>query len=485
MRTNPHIIEINTKLLLNRMRNESGSHVTLDTIPDSFWAQIKDWGFDAVWMLGVWTRSVKSREIAQNHEGIKEEIRAIDPNFSAEDIIASPFAVYDYNVDPDLGGNDAILRLKEKLNSLGISLLLDFVGNHMAIDHPMTKDNPSLFVNTGKNAPPEHAKNFFFKTDGGVYIAHGKDPYFPSWTDTAQLNYFKPETREYMLKLLEHVAQFCDGVRCDMAMLSLNKIHHDLWGEFIGHEFPKEEFWTLAVDKIREQKPEFIFIAEVYWGLEWDIQELGFDYTYDKVLYDRLRFSNAESIRGHLNAEHLFQRRSIRFTANHDEISAVDAFGREKSFAAAAIISTITGARMFHYAQLKGVKDRQPIQYLKNCLQYDDGILKFYTDLLHEVNNPEYHGGQWFLWTAHPAADSHTCQNVLVWVWSQANNVKIVMVNYSAETAVCKLNLSKMNTSNIKESFYDKPLEGNLTEILQTGVTLKPWEIKIFSLNGY
>ena len=42
-------------------------------------------------------------------------------------------------------------------------------------------------------------------------------------------------------------------------------------------------------------------MAEVYWDLEWTMQQQGFDYAYDKRLYDRLREGHPQAVRGHLH----------------------------------------------------------------------------------------------------------------------------------------------------------------------------------------
>lgn len=483
MRTNPHILEINTRLWLKRLETKHGQQFTLDTVPVSYWQDYKALGFDAIWLLGVWKTGFKSKEIAQNFPDINESIAKVYPQYSREDIAASPFSIYDYSVADDLGGDDGILKLKETLNGLGISLLLDYVGNHLAVDHPKTISNPDFFINTGTNEPPEDKKSWFFKTENGVYIAHGKDPYFPSWTDTSQLNYFNPDARRYMLDCLKQVAALCDGVRCDMAMLSLNKVHSDIWGQFLGgYPAPQDEFWKEAVSQIREIKPDFVFIAEVYWGLEWEIQEMGFDYTYDKILYDRLRYSTAENIKGHLTAEHLYQKRSIRFIANHDEEVAIKAFGREKSFAAAALISTISGARMYHLFQLCGRKAQMPIQYMADPFDEDDSVFDFYKRLLTEVNAPAYHGGQWALKDVDSADNNGEFKNVLCWVWTQSNTHKMVIINYCNCMSSCFLDVRKLNADAAEESFATHPVTGSLSEWLKNKVTLQPFEIKIITL---
>ena len=479
MRTNPHILEINTRSWLKRQETQTGRKFTLDDIPDSSLQKMKEDGFDAVWFMGVWTSSPTAQKIARANADIQNQIRAIKPDFKTEDITASPYAVYDYEVDPSLGGNDAIRRLHERLNALGINLLLDFVGNHTAIDCPAVTEHPELYINTGTQEPHTH-KDWFFTNANGVHIAHGRDPYFAPWTDTAQLNYFNPDTRAFMLKNLQKVAALCDGVRCDMAMLSLNKVQRDTWWEFIGGDMPKQEFWKQALTAVRAEHPEFIFIAEVYWGLEWDIQELGFDYTYDKTLYDRLRFSSAQDIRGHLGAEHLFQMRSIRFIANHDEEDSLKAFGREKSLAAGAIIATLPGSRLFHLYQLLGRTGRVPIQYINDDFRTDGAVEAYYRKLLHITSDPAFHGGQWMLCKVDPSGDESS-KNILSWSWKQLKTGKLIVINYSGAPAKGRVFVKNAATDLSEE------LSGGQIAVTDDmrrhgfEVALNPYEVKMFS----
>lgn len=484
MRTNPHILEINTRSWLKRLEAHLGRPVTLANVPDEYWQHAKDTGFDAIWLMGVWKLSPAAEKIARENKEIQDQIRAIKPDFKPEDITASPYAVYAYEVDDSLGGNAALAALRAKLNGMGIALLLDFVGNHTAIDSPTVNSDPDLYINTGKQAPATH-KDWFFQNAQGVYIAHGRDPYFAPWTDTAQLNYFNPKTRQFMLANLLHVADMCDGVRCDMAMLSLNKVQRDTWWEFIGGNLPKEEFWSQALTAVHEKHPEFIFIAEVYWGLEWDIQEMGFDYTYDKVLYDRLRFSTPENIKDHLGAEHLFQMRSIRFTANHDEEESLKAFGKEKSLAASTIIATLPGARMFHLFQLLGRPARMPIQYIKDDFKENKEVSDYYVKLLHIASDPAFHGGQWSLRDIAPAGmgdDSN--RNILAWQWKQRNTGKMIVINYSSAPAKGRLSMKGVYGpgSHVVEELTGEKITVT-PDMLSQGceLQLKPYESKIFT----
>jgi len=482
MRTNPHILEVNTRSWLKRLEAKHGRAFNLADVPEEFLDDAKAMGFDAVWLMGVWKQSPAGREIAQNLDEITNAVRNVVPDFDVRDITASPYAVYDYEVDEELGGNEALQKLRERMHAKGMILLLDFVGNHTAIDSPTVASDPDLYINTGTTEPHAH-KDWFFKNKNGVYIAHGRDPYFAPWTDSAQLNYFNPKTREFMISNLRRVADLCDGVRCDMAMLSLNKVHRDTWWEFIGGDLPKEEFWLQALAAVREKYPEFVFIAEVYWGLEWDIQEMGFDYTYDKVLYDRLRFSNPENIKGHLGAEHLYQMRSIRFTSNHDEEEALKAFGREKSLAASTIIATLPGARLFHLFQILGRPERLPIQYARDVFQEDEAVSHYYRKLLEIASDPAFHGGQWSLKDVAPLGDGSN-RNILAWQWKQMNTGKVIVINYSDAPAKGRLFLKGAcaGPGKLTEEFSGEHIDVT-PETLSQGYTLdlKPYESKIFT----
>ncbi len=484
MRTNPHILEINTRAWLARLEVKHGWRFALHEIPDQYWQDFKKNGFDAIWLMGVWKQSPKAKKIAREHPDIQAQIREVNPDFKTEDIVASPYAVYAYETAEDLGGNDSLKALRQKLNDMGIALLLDFVSNHTAIDCPYVSSDPDLYISTGENVPHVH-KDWFFQNENGKWIAHGRDPYFAPWTDTAQLNYFNPKTRDFMIKRLLEVADLCDGVRCDMAMLSLNKVHRDTWWEFIGGELPRTEFWSEALQAVRAKHPDFTFIAEVYWGLEWEIQEMGFDYTYDKVLYDRLRFSNSENIRGHLGAEHLFQMRSIRFTSNHDEEEALKAFGREKSLAASTIIATLPGARMVYLFQMLGRPARVPIQYIQETFEEDGQIYSYYEKLLQIASKPAFHGGQWSLTPVGPVAEEdNSHRNVLCWTWRQMNTASTVLINYSDKPVNChiKLRVAQGEGKYLLEDFSG--VEVLFSEQMQQqgfSVELKPFESKVFS----
>jgi hypothetical protein len=272
-------------------------------------------------------------------------------------------------------------------------------------------------------------------------------------------------------------------------MLMLNKVFKDTWGRYVKERAPAEEFWTEAVRKIREKKPEFILGAEVYWGLEWEIQEMGFDYTYDKILYDRLLLSNPRDIQGHLNAEHLYQKRSIRFISNHDAQSPVTALGREKSKAAAVVVGTITGCRLFTVSQLTGEKQRLPIQYVPNKCNIDQEIYSFYDTLLRIIDHPCFHGGQWMLKAVAQASEGdESYRNILSWTWTQSTTHKLVVINYSAAPARCIIRLDKFPKEEncfLKEEFTQELIAVSASEIKKNGLLLElpPYGYKVLTVD--
>ncbi len=322
LRTNPHLIEINARVFLSYMREKySSPDMTLSLIPDDEWLRFKHLGFDIIWLVGVWKISEISKEISRDEDFLRSFVKKVGEDISI--ISGSPYSIVEYKLDEFFGFEWELKALKEKLNSFGLKLFLDFVSNHMAIDSKLTEECIDCFVLGDKEDWEKNRELFCERRIGEntYYIAHGRDPNFPVWKDTIQLNYFNPKTREMMIRELEKISDLCDGVRCDMVMLSLNDIHENVWGWVLnkkGYKKPSEEFWQIAISRIKEINPSFIFLAEVYWGLEWKVQQLGFDYTYDKIFYDRLKNLGAEEVKGHLKAEKLYQKKSVRLgTSQH------------------------------------------------------------------------------------------------------------------------------------------------------------------------
>jgi len=440
-RRHPHLYEINTRLFLRRLSAKYRRNLTVATVPDEEWADLSRLGFDLVWLMGVWQRSPASRRQALLDPALRREYGQALPGWTEQDIAGSPYAVYSYRIDPSLGGPGELARLREQLQRHGLGLVLDFVPNHLATDHPWVAAHPGWFVRGQDEAVRRHP-DWFFTTGDGVYLAHGRDPYFPPWTDTAQLNFHSAEMRAALAGELRQIAALADGVRCDMAMLALNEVFGRVWGEVVnGGRRAEAEFWEEAIRPVKRMSPDFLFLAEVYWGLEGKLQELGFDFTYNKELYDRLRSSPAGAIRDYLLAAAPGLPRSAHFTENHDELRAVAAFGRERSQAAAVVTATLPGLRLFHDGQLTGRRARLPVQMVRELEEPADAdLLAFYRRLLAIVNSPAYHDGHWQPLAVNRAWEGNESrQDLLAWAWHGAAGRKIVVVNYSPRPAQGRL----------------------------------------------
>jgi glycosidase len=166
-------------------------------------------------------------------------------------------------------------RLRERLRKRGLRLMLDFVPNHTGLDHSWVEEHPEYYI---RGTDPDLARapmNYTWvkRSGGDLLLAHGRDPYFAGWPDTLQLNYGNPATQEAMIAELVKIAGQCDGVRCDMAMLVLPEVFQRTWG------IAARLFWPEATRRVREKAPGFCFMAEVYWDMEWAMQQQGFDYA--------------------------------------------------------------------------------------------------------------------------------------------------------------------------------------------------------------
>jgi len=281
----PSLYQINTRVWMTELSRELGHPATLDDIPDADLDHLAGKGFDWIWFLSVWQTGQAGQRISRSNPEWRKEFQDTLPDLRDADIPGSGFAITGYTVHKSLGGTAALARMRERLRKRGLKLMLDFVPNHTALDHPWVEEHPDYYVRGTEQELARAPANYIrLKTKGGeLILAHGRDPYFAGWPDTLQLNYGNPATQEAMIGELLKIAQQCDGVRCDMAMLVLPEVFQRTWG------IAAKPFWPEATRRVRERVPDFCFMAEVYWDLEWTMQHEGFDYAYDKRLYDRLR----------------------------------------------------------------------------------------------------------------------------------------------------------------------------------------------------
>lgn len=436
-RHNPHLYEINCRVWLRRLREKFNRKLTLRDIPDEIWRQFKHQGFDYIWLMGVWAPSNRELDIAMSLPSLQTEYSKALPTWNRSDVIGSPYAIASYELNPELGSPDDLQTVRDSLHKQGLDLILDFVPNHMALDHPWTILHPEYFVQGNEEDAKKYPELFFTVSNEAksYYLAHGKDPHFPPWSDTAQINYFNPDNWEPMITVLNNVAEVCDGVRCDVAMLLLNEVFQKTWGPLIeksGFTKPSDEFWKAAITKVKLHYPNLLLIAESYWGLNRELLKLGFDYVYDKELYDLMLYNNARDIYAYLQNDSLYQRSCVRFVENHDERRALEAFGREKSKAAAAIISTVMGMRLYHEGQFEGRTVKTPLQLSRVKSEQDDiDLIAYYEKLLRFANLPSLHNGEWILLeTRGVSPEDRSYESLLAWMW-KLEDVKIIIANYS------------------------------------------------------
>ena len=274
---------------------------------------------------------------------------------------------------------------------------------------------------------------------GGTFYAYGRDPYFPPWPDVLQLNALSPELRQAMIETLCGIAAQCDGVRCDMAMLLLNLVFERTWGDRAGQR-PPTEYWDEVIPAIKKAHPDFRFMAEAYWDLEWELQQQGFDFCYDKRLYDRLEHGNAESVRLHLVLTLPTRTICLGFLENHDEPRAATAFSPAKQQAAAVTTFTLPGARLFHEGQFEGFRAKVPVFLGEAAARTRRrSVASLLRKLLAAINTPLFRDGEWRLCERSGWPDNPSFQNLVAWSWIKNDDRCLIVINFSDGTVQARV----------------------------------------------
>lgn len=480
----PAIFEINTWVWLNEMSRQLHFPVTLANVPDSKWDELARFHVEAVWLMGVWERSPRGIEISSHHAGNLADFRQALPDFILADNVGSPYCVRRYDVDAQLGGNEGLAVAREKLARNGIRLILDFVPNHLAHDHPWVEESSGYFI-PGTSADLRNDPVTYVKIKGHI-LACGKDPYYPAWQDVLQVNAFHPGLREAMIETVTRIAGQCDGVRCDMAMLVMNDIFESTWGTRAGAR-PETDFWEVLIPAVKRSNHDFIFIAEAYWDREWALQQQGFDYCYDKRLYDRLEQGGTPGIRLHLQADIAYQSKLVRFIENHDEPRQSSAFLPGKDRAAAVIISTLPGARLYHEGQFEGRKIKLPVFLRRRQDEtVDDDLKAFYLRLLDAAGHPVFQYGSWQLCDCSGWSDNNSFENLLAWSWSDDHDFFMIVINYAPVPSQGRVRppCRGLGSGNwlLKDLLSGIAFPRNGDEIQNKGlfVSLDPWQFHFF-----
>jgi len=483
----PSLFQINTRVWLTELSRQLGRAATLDDIPDAELDRLAKMGFDWVWFLSVWQTGLAGQQVSRSNPEWRREFEETLPDLQEEDIGGSGFAITGYTVHKSLGGDAALARLRQRLAKRGLKLMLDFVPNHMAPDHPWVESHPEYFIAGTEDALSREPQNYtrVKRKKGDLILAYGRDPYFAGWPDTLQLDYSNPHLQEAMINELLKISGQCDGVRCDMAMLVLPDVFERTWGR------RPELFWPEATKKVRNQHPDFCFMAEVYWDMEWTMQQQGFDYAYDKRLYDRLHEGHARPVREHFYAGLDYQNKLARFLENHDEPRAAATFPAGVHEAAAVITFLSPGLRFFHQGQFEGRRKRISPHLVRGPVEPDNPALgKFYGRLLEVLRRPVLREGRWQLLECLPAWEGNGSWDAFIaCVWENSEGKRLlVCVNYAAHQSQCYLRLPFPNLENKQWRLQDLmgkvqyERDGNDLQSHGLYLDMAPWQYHVFEI---
>ncbi len=288
----------------------------------------------------------------------------------------SPYSITDYyDVNPYLADEpdkrmDEFRDLVRRTHEAGLKVIIDFVPNHVARDygrftaeHPAPTGMAALGATDDKSVHWKDTNDFFYypkipltlpvknqtyvempaMASGNTYTA---SPGVNDWYDTVKLNYcdFHTETWEKMYDIVNFWAeQGVDGFRCDMV------------------ELVPPAFFKWLIEKIKKDRPNLIFVAEVYQKTLYSkyIRDIGFDLLYDKSgIYDTIRaiveknvndsgvpvedWQSAKRITWNWQSLGELQPYMLNFLENHDEQRfASDFFGGNVKNSYAALYASL------------------------------------------------------------------------------------------------------------------------------------------------
>ena len=440
----PTLYEINTRPWIKQF----GKNKTLSDIPDKYWKHLKSNGVDFVWLMGVWETSQDSINKHCFHPDLINAYNNVSNEWTDQDITGSPYAIEDYVVSHLLGKPKDLRYVRSQLNRLGLKLILDFVPNHFNAHSRLITVHPEIFLQS-RNLPADGRAEYFFTNDS-KHFAHGKDPYFAPWSDTVQIDYFSAATHTFMCDKLAEIANLCDGLRCDMAMLILPDIFSNTWAFLAREHEVQADFWSVAITKTKQEYPEFIFLAEAYWDTQWRLQQLGFDYTYDKKIIDFLKEYKTGELRAHLSGTMEYQNRCVRFIENHDEERSISSLGDERSKAGAILLMTLPGMRLHFDGQWTGHRTKYPVQLgtyfrphpcpcgiksMQNKTNFPCPCTsQFYDKLLGITKHEIFKKGSWRLLDC-------SSPNIIANYWQYQGEERLSIINLGTKIEECRIEL--------------------------------------------
>ncbi|ABA90190.1 glycoside hydrolase, putative [Syntrophotalea carbinolica DSM 2380] len=396
----------------------------LGDIPDEELDLLARRGFSGLWLIGIWERSPASRQV-----------KRLRGNPEAE---ASAYALYDYRIADEFGGQADLDELDRRCRQRGIRLACDVVPNHTGIDSRWIQEHPDWFVQA--SYPPYPGYRFTgtdLSTDAGMslyledgywdhsdaavvfkhvnhhtgevrYIYHGNDGTHLPWNDTAQLNFLLPQVREAMIRTIVEVARNFRVIRFDAAMTLAKKHFQRLWFPLPGggagvpsrseysmsrEEFERlfpVEFWREVVDRVAVEAPDTLLLAEAFWLMEsFFVRTLGMHRVYNSAFMHMMKQEDNAKYRQLLKKTLAFNpeilKRFVNFMNNPDEATAVEQFGKgDKYFGVAVLLVTLPGLPMFGHGQVEGFREKYGMEFRRAYLreEVDGGFVAYHEKLI-------------------------------------------------------------------------------------------------------
>lgn len=494
------VYQVDIREIVNRFRIDKNSNTKLSYIPDEFFADLKNLGVEFFWPLGIFEPSRDSRRISVEMKELHKKYYESLPDWKEEDVIGSPYAITQYKIAKSLGGEEDYKKFRLKLkNKFKLKIILDFVPNHFAIDSPIAQKHPDFFVKAPEDLRSINPYEYYSLKikDKEYLLAHGKEPFSPVWKDTLQLDYRSKKVREFMINELLKLSSKCDGVRCDMSMLLLSDIFFNNWK---NNPLPQDyvpaakEFWFEAIKKVKNKKPDFVFIAEVYWSRENDLLELGFDYVYEKKLYDMLIDQPVDLVNEYIKKIFPYQRKRFLFLENHDEQRSAHIFPPDKLKAVATLIYTLPSMKLIYDGQLEGRKFHHAIQLKRLQKEVIDAELKnFYKKLLTGIKNSTIPNSYFKILQPMPAWEGNPAfHNFIAYIYEDDKlNKDLVVINLAPYQSQCKIKIESYDLLGkkflIKDRLSDEEYFRDGSEMFNQGLylDLKPYQSQIFEFIRY
>jgi hypothetical protein len=440
----PLIYEIHVRCWLAEWSARLRRPARLPDVPEEeldLWRQL---GFTHVWLMGIWTSGPRAREVFRQHRDTPRHLQAVLPGWVEEDVVGSAYAIAAYQIPSSLGGESGLAAFRRRLQAHGLGLILDYVPNHLGLDHPWVREHPEWFV----QGPPGGEGFFECQTPSGPrWLAHGRDPWFPPWADTVQWDIRRADARLALLEQLRSVASQCDGVRCDMSMLLLRDVFTRTW-EKCPSTGPEDvaEFWAEVREALPRGTP--LLLAEAYWDREEELQEMGLDFTYNKRVLDYAVQRDGPGLqRFLLGKTDGYLSRSLHFLENHDEPRAAGWLRPEEQRAAAYLLLGLPGACLLHEGQLSGARIRASVHLRRRADEPTDPVVaELYHGLLRQLRSTHVGCGAARVIQPEPGEGSDAVAAGMILVqWTGADRQSgfdLVLANLSPHPGRCQVRLA-------------------------------------------